>query len=72
LPLALAGCVKTLPTPPAPPVGMANTASVYCAQLKGTQVPIQSPQGVRTDCRLPSGETIDEWELWRRDHPAKP
>ncbi|HHE8078511.1 TPA: DUF333 domain-containing protein, partial [Klebsiella pneumoniae] len=22
-------------------------------------------------CKLPSGETLDEWALWRRDHPAK-
>ncbi|EPF3742946.1 DUF333 domain-containing lipoprotein YoaF, partial [Shigella boydii] len=21
-------------------------------------------------CKLPGGETIDEWALWRRDHPA--
>ncbi|MCP6536393.1 DUF333 domain-containing protein, partial [Klebsiella pneumoniae] len=21
--------------------------------------------------KLPSGETLDEWALWRRDHPAK-
>ncbi|MEQ0231956.1 MULTISPECIES: DUF333 domain-containing protein [Klebsiella] len=71
LPLALAGCAKTQPTQPAHPVGMANPASVYCQQLGGKQVPIQSPQGVRTECKLPGGETIDEWELWRRDHPAK-
>ncbi|HHA0055597.1 TPA: DUF333 domain-containing protein, partial [Klebsiella pneumoniae] len=24
-----------------------------------------------TQCKLPSGETLDEWALWRRDHPAK-
>ncbi|EMV2184104.1 TPA: DUF333 domain-containing lipoprotein YoaF, partial [Shigella flexneri] len=22
------------------------------------------------NCKLPGGETIDEWALWRRDHPA--
>ncbi|EPM4978023.1 DUF333 domain-containing protein, partial [Salmonella enterica] len=21
-------------------------------------------------CKLPGGETIDEWALWRLDHPA--
>ncbi|MBO8066821.1 MULTISPECIES: DUF333 domain-containing protein, partial [Enterobacterales] len=26
---------------------------------------------VSTQCKLPSGETLDEWALWRRDHPAK-
>ena len=71
LPLALAGCAQPQQTQPMHPVGMANPASVYCEQLGGTQVPVQSPQGVRTDCKLPGGETIDEWDLWRRDHPAK-
>lgn len=71
LPLALAGCSQPQQTQPTHPVGMANPASVYCEQLGGTQVPVQSPQGVRTDCKLPGGETIDEWDLWRRDHPAK-
>lgn len=71
LPLALAGCAQTQPTQPAHPIGMANPASVYCQQLEGIQVPVQSPQGVRTECQLPGGETIDEWALWRRDHPAK-
>ncbi len=38
----------------------------------GSLIPVQTPQGVRSDCKLPGGETLDEWELWRRDHPAKP
>ncbi|EHG7582830.1 MULTISPECIES: putative hemolysin [Citrobacter] len=58
------------PDAPKPPkVGMANPAAVYCEQKGGTLVPVQSPQGVRSDCKLPGGEVIDEWELWRRDHP---
>ena len=57
LPLVLAGC--------------AQPASVYCQQSGGTRVPVQTPQGVSTQCKLPSGETLDEWALWRRDHPAK-
>ncbi|MGJ4208582.1 putative hemolysin [Klebsiella pneumoniae] len=40
-------------------------------QSGGTRVPVQTPQGVSTQCKLPSGETLDEWALWRRDHPAK-
>ncbi|MGJ4261910.1 putative hemolysin, partial [Klebsiella pneumoniae] len=44
---------------------------VYCQQSGGTRVPVQTPQGVSTQCKLPSGETLDEWALWRRDHPAK-
>ena len=67
LPLALAGCAK----PPPKSIGMANPASVYCGQKGGKLIPVQTPQGVRSDCKLPGGETLDEWELWRRDHPAK-
>ncbi|HHT5704694.1 TPA: putative hemolysin [Raoultella planticola] len=78
LPLTLAGCAKQpQPQPqdaPPPPqtIGMANPASVYCTQKSGSLIPVQTPQGVRSDCKLPGGETLDEWELWRRDHPAKP
>lgn len=36
---------------------------------RGEQIPVQSPQGVRTECKLPCGEVIDEWDLYRRDHP---
>ncbi|HAT1621444.1 TPA: DUF333 domain-containing protein [Raoultella planticola] len=73
LPLALAGCAKQQDAPPPPQtIGMANPASVYCTQKGGSLIPVQTPQGVRSDCKLPGGETIDEWALWRRDHPAKP
>lgn len=73
LPLALAGCAKQPQPQDAPPksIGMANPASVYCGQKGGKLIPVQTPQGVRSDCKLPGGETLDEWELWRRDHPAK-
>lgn len=70
VPLLLAGCAaKNNDAPPPPNVGMANPAAVYCLQRGGTQVPVQSPQGVRSDCKLPGGEVIDEWALYRRDHP---
>ncbi len=72
--MLLAGCSQATPPqssalekPPA--VGMANPAAVYCQQLKGSEIPIQSPQGVRTQCKLPSGEIVDQWELYHRDHP---
>ncbi|ELW1645686.1 MULTISPECIES: putative hemolysin [Enterobacter] len=70
LPLAACTTTKTPPDAPAPPqLGMANPASVYCLEKGGEQIPIQSPQGVRTECKLPGGEVIDEWDLYRRDHP---
>lgn len=68
--LMLAGC-STQPQAPTPPkIGMANPASVYCQQKGGTLTAVQTPQGVRSDCKLPGGEVIDEWDLWRRDHPT--
>lgn len=69
----LAACsTKTTPSDaPQPPhaIGMANPASVYCLEKGGEQIPVQSPQGVRTECKLPGGEVIDEWDLYRRDRP---
>lgn len=53
-----------------PQIGMANPASVYCQQKGGTLIPVQTAQGVSNNCKLPGGETIDEWALWRLDHPA--
>ena len=69
--LVLAGCSTPQPEAPKPPqIGMANPASVYCQQKGGTLIPVQTTQGVSNNCKLPGGETIDEWALWRRDHPA--
>lgn len=49
-------------------IGMANPASVYCLKLGGKEINITTELGVHTDCLLPSGERIDEWTLYRRDH----
>ncbi|ODG75642.1 hypothetical protein BFF49_09835 [Shigella sp. FC2045] len=67
--LVLAGCsTPSQPEAPKPPqIGMANPASVYCQQKGGTLIPVQTAQGVSNNCKLPGGETIDEWALWRRD-----
>lgn len=67
--VTLTACASSKDAPPPPKTGMANPASVYCLQKGGERVPVQSPQGVRTECKLPGGEVVDEWELWRRDHP---
>ena len=65
--LVLAGCsTPSQPEAPKPPqIGMANPASVYCQQKGGTLIPVQTAQGVSNNCKLPGGETIDEWALWR-------
>ncbi|MEX3019376.1 DUF333 domain-containing protein [Kluyvera sp. STS39-E] len=73
LPILLAGCAKqTVPDAPTPPqVGMANPAAVYCQEKGGTSIPQMNAQGQFSLCKLPNGETIEEWALWRRDHPQK-
>lgn len=53
LPLALAGCAQSQPTQQAHPIGMANPASVYCQQLGGKQVPVQSPQACAPSASYP-------------------
>lgn len=68
--LLLSACSSSQPNTPRPPrIEMPNPAAVYCEQQGGTLMPVQTPQGVRSDCKLPNGEIIDEWTLWRRDHP---
>ncbi|WP_427770583.1 putative hemolysin [Comamonas thiooxydans] len=67
--LAISGCAQ--PQSAAPVIGMANPASVYCAQLGGKTRIEKTTAGERCICVLPNGTEIDEWELFRRDHPAK-
>lgn len=67
LALALVACAQ-----PAPPrVGMANPASVYCQSLGGKTVMQSNEKGQYGICHLPDGTQIEEWALYRRDHPAK-
>ena len=73
LPLLLVGCAKqSVQDAPKPPqVGMANPAAVYCQQKCGESIPQVNAEGQFSLCKLPNGETIEEWALWRRDHPQK-
>ena len=73
LPLFLAGCAKQAqPEAPLPPqIGMANPAAVYCQQKGGESIPQINEKGQFSLCKLPDGQTIEEWALWRRDHPQK-
>lgn len=71
LPLAACTSKTSPPDAPKPPhvIGMANPASVYCLNKGGEQVPVQSPQGSSHGVQVAGGEVIDEWALYRRDHP---
>jgi len=70
--LLVAACAQPEPPRPAPPpVGMANPASVYCNSLGGKTLMRSNDKGQYGICQLPDGRQIEEWELYRRDHPAK-
>jgi putative hemolysin len=66
--LFITACAQ--PDPPRA-VGMANPASVYCQSLGGKALPRSNDKGQYSICQLPDGTQIEEWELFRRDHPAK-
>ncbi|MGJ7524781.1 putative hemolysin [Variovorax sp. GB1P17] len=68
--LLVTACAQPEPPKP-PPVGMANPASVYCKSLGGTTLMRSNDKGQYGICQLPDGKQIEEWELFRRDHPAK-
>ncbi|WP_240466954.1 DUF333 domain-containing protein [Comamonas sp. lk] len=57
------------PEPAVPALGMANPASVYCVKLGGTSVMESHAAGQVGICHLPDGTQIEEWTLFRRDHP---
>ena len=66
--LSLAACAQDKSVP-SKPIGMANPASQYCASLGGIlEIKRQADGGEYGVCHLPNGTTIDEWELFRRDH----
>lgn len=50
-------------------VGMANPASVYCKEKGGSLTIKTTDKGQIGICQLPDGTQIEEWELYRRDHP---
>ncbi|MGD9751243.1 MAG: DUF333 domain-containing protein [Acidimicrobiia bacterium] len=63
---AAVGCGHS--EPPGPSI--ANPASEYCVQLGGTVEPVEAPDGGQSGlCRLPDGRVVDEWTLYRADHP---
>ncbi len=53
------------PSPNARTVGMANPASVYCAE-KGGRLELRSESaGQAGYCHMPDGSVMEEWELYR-------
>nr|WP_180319405.1 DUF333 domain-containing protein [Delftia acidovorans] len=64
--LALSACAQQKL---APSVG--NPASVYCGEIGGQVRMEKTPQGQEGICVLPNGTEMEEWTLYRKDHPAK-
>ncbi|BDQ64300.1 DUF333 domain-containing protein [Shewanella xiamenensis] len=50
---------------------IANPASKYCASLGGISEIQRTAEGEHGMCTLPNGEQIEEWALFRRDHPQE-
>ena len=68
--LLLGGCTTGDKQAPAS-VGMANPASVYCAEQGGKLSIENQPAGQVGICTLPDGTQMEEWALYRRDHTQK-
>ena len=64
--LLLSGCGQAVA--PAPKVGMANPASVYCAQQGGKSEWVTTAAGQSSNCHLPDGRVVEEWALYRATH----
>ncbi len=62
--IILAGCSTTGNKQ----AGMANPASVYCGEIGGKLEIVNTDKGQVGYCTLPSGERVEEWTLYRRDH----
>ena len=69
-PLIAAACANHAPSQPAPAIGMANPASVYCAKRGGKLEIREERGGARSYCHLPDGRIVDEWELYPADQKA--
>jgi len=67
--LQMSACTPRSAEPPR--LTMRNPASEWCAQRGGVQVQVQeaSSNGSTLYCLLPSGEKIEQWALFHRDHP---
>ncbi|AMR77247.1 DUF333 domain-containing protein [Cupriavidus nantongensis] len=66
--LAAAACTTTPAGRPASTgaaIGMANPASVNCAQRGGKLQIVSTPAGQTGICTFPSGKQCEEWALMR-------
>ncbi|WP_428944985.1 putative hemolysin [Pantoea sp. FN060301] len=56
----------------APPrLNMHNPAADWCLQVNGKLSQSKTDAGTTSYCTLPSGERIEQWALYHRDHPKQ-
>ena len=73
--VAFYGCMWLSSCAPAEPpqsgVAIANPASEYCTEDKGGRLEIVTDESgaQKGMCHLPGGTVVDEWELYRKEHP---
>jgi len=66
LALQLTACASHLDDPQR--LSMRNPASEWCLKRNGEQVQEKSSTGSTLYCLLPSGERVEQWALFHRDH----
>lgn len=63
---------STTIVPPNPAAARAaSPASMNCIQNNGTLEIVQTPEGEKGYCLLPSGKRCDEWEMFRGNCPTR-
>lgn len=67
---AAAMLLACAPQPPRP-AGLVNPATSYCHARGGRTLLGYTADGRDTLCFLPDGSLVDEWQLYRDDHPCK-
>ncbi|GAA3994205.1 DUF333 domain-containing protein [Comamonas faecalis] len=73
---ALSGCIALLACAPDESVqsgaAIANPASQYCVEKGGRIEIVTDESGAQKGmCHLPDGSVIEEWELYRKEHPPQ-
>lgn len=56
---------------PIRPAGLVNPATSYCHARGGRTLLGYTAEGREGLCFLPDGSLVDEWQLYRADHPCK-
>ncbi|MFJ5445595.1 DUF333 domain-containing protein [Methylobacillus methanolivorans] len=52
-------------------LAIANPASEHCVKQGGKLEIVRDEAGEKGMCHLPDGTVVEEWELFRRDHPQE-